>query len=80
MRGIPYELPRIVYIRARRRFHDVQSDLDIAVHRTEYCGKLRELALTYRSHPSHILLITIHPLKPNQLQNRIQSRRWQEII
>lgn len=79
MCGIPYELPRIVYVRARRHFRDVQSDLEIAVHRIEYSGKLREFALTYRPYPAHVLLITIHPLKPNQLQNRIQSGRWKEI-
>ena len=80
MRGIPYELPRIVYMMARRHFRDVPSDLKIAAYRTEYSGKLRELALTYRAYPSHILLVTIHPLKPNQLENRIRSGRWEEIF
>lgn len=79
MRGIPYELPRIIYIHARRHFRDMQSDLEIAVYRTEYSGRVRELAITYRIYSLHVLLITIHPLKPNQLNNRIRSGRWREM-
>lgn len=78
MRGIPYELPRIVYQRTRRRFYDVQSDLEIAVLLVMYLGKRRHAAVAYRVYPAYVLLITIHPLKPRQLENRIASGRWKE--
>ena len=79
MRGIPQELPRIVYQKAERRFYDTQSELEIAVLQTKYFGKSRPIMVAYRSHPNHVLLITIHPLKVNQLENRIESGRWEEI-
>ena len=79
MRGIPYELPRIVYQNAIRRFLDTQSDLFIAVLRTAYFGKRHEVAVVYRKDAGDILLITIHPLKSNQLTNRTRSGRWKEI-
>lgn len=78
MRGIRYELPRLVYQNAARHFHDIQSDLRIAVFRTEYFGKRREVMVAYRVYSSYVLLITIHPLKPNQLENRIRSGRWKQ--
>ena len=79
IRGIPYELPRIVYERATRRFYDTQSHLNIGLLRTSYLGKKRDVAVTYRVYTSHILLVTIHPLKPNQLVNRLYSGRWKEV-
>lgn len=79
MRGIPYELPRIVYEEGRRRFKDTETDLEIAILRTLYFGKHREVALTYRTYSTYVLLITIHPLKSGQLKNRISSGRWKKV-
>lgn len=79
MRGIPYELPRIVYEEGRRCFKDTETDLEIKILHTFYFGKQRDIALTYRAYSTHVLLITIHPLKSGQLENRIRSGRWKEI-
>ena len=79
MRGIPYDLPCVIYQRAPQRFHDTESGVDIAVARDKYAGKMRLMAVAYRLHPSYISLITIHPLKPHQLENRISSGRWKEL-
>ncbi|MBI2121941.1 MAG: hypothetical protein HYT98_02355 [Candidatus Sungbacteria bacterium] len=79
MRGIPHELPRIVYENAKRRFHDTDSDLDIAVLRTAFYGRQRDVVVAYRIYSDYVLLITIHPLKEGQFENRIRSGRWTEI-
>ncbi len=79
MRGIPYELPRVVYEKAKQRFKDTETDLEIAVLRTSYLGKQRDIAVTYRTYSAYILLITIHPLKSGQLENRVRLGRWKEI-
>lgn len=79
MRGLSYDLPRIVFERAEKRFRDSLSGLDAAVLRTKYFGKRRDIMVAYRAYRNYILLITIHPLKPGQLENRVRSGRWKEI-
>jgi hypothetical protein len=46
----------------------------------EYKGKRRDLALTYEETPHEIKFITIHPLKLNQKQNRIETGRWEKEV
>ncbi len=79
MRGIPEELPRIVYERAQKRFFDVQSGLEIAVLRTLFNAKVRDVAVAHRKDADTVLLVTVHPLKSGQLENRIRSGRWKKI-
>ncbi|MEK7187350.1 MAG: hypothetical protein AAB691_00710 [Patescibacteria group bacterium] len=79
MRGIPENMPRIVFSRAERKFYDTATGLHIALSRMRYFGKLRDLAVTYREEDGDILLITIHPLKAGQLENRLRSGRWKLI-
>lgn len=79
IRGIPEELPRFVYGKARRRFLDAETGLRIAIMRVRLYGKMRHIAVSYRPYGDTILLVTIHPLKAHQLENRITSGRWKEI-
>ena len=55
MRGIPHRLPRIVYERARRRFRDTESDLEVAVLKAIYFGRERDIAVTYAIYPNRKL-------------------------
>lgn len=80
MRGIPQNVPQDIVRTARRRFFDAQSHLEIAVAKKRLYGRMRDLAVTYRRESNYILLITIHPLKSGQLENRARSRRWIPIV
>lgn len=79
LRGIPYKLPKKIYKTAKQRYLDNVTGLLIAVKRTRYKAKLRDLALIYTENEDEALLITIHPLKHNQKIQRINSKRWQKI-
>lgn len=79
IREIPETLPRLIMVKARRRFFDTETDLEIAVARAKFAGKLREVMVAYRRDGDDMLLITIHPLKLHQLKNRIASGRWKPI-
>jgi hypothetical protein len=76
MRSIPESLPRRIYLRAKRRFFDSETNLKVAVEQVKVFGKIRETMVAYRESGKQVLLITIHPLKSGQLQNRIHSGRW----
>jgi len=71
-------LPRIVFETARMHLSDALSSFRVAVAGVDFKGKNRDFALTYRQLGTTIFLITIHPLKRGQLQNRLRSGRWQE--
>ena len=79
MRGIPKELPRVIYNQATMRYLDILSDIEVAVMKTILHNKQRDVALFYRKDTSIIHLITIHPLKSGQLENRLRSGRWIEL-
>jgi hypothetical protein len=79
MRGIPYELPRIIFENSRRRLYDVESGFNIAVLRVRYFGKQRDVMVAYQVNANNMRLVTIHPLKTNQLENRLRSGRWKKI-
>ena len=76
MRDIPEHIPRLVYGKATRRFFDTETGHAIAVSHIAFFGKERDVAVTYREDHGEVLLITIHPLKQNQIDNRLKTGRW----
>ena len=79
LRKIPERLPRHIILKARSRFFDTETNLEIAVARAKFMGKTRDIMVAYRRRGADVLLITIHPLKLNQVKNRIASGRWKSI-
>ena len=79
MREKDYELPQRIYKDARKRYLDEQIGNLIAVLNTELCGKTREVVVAYSAAQDHIILLTIHPMKSGQIDNRIHSGRWRKI-
>ena len=72
-------LPRVIYQESREKYFDTITGLSIAVDQADYQGKKRELAVAFREDEQKVILITIHPLKPNQKLLRIASGRWKKI-
>jgi len=76
LRNIPYELPREIYYTAMERYFDKAVGCNIAIKTTEYKGKMREMMIVYAEQKEAVVIVTIHPLKKNQKDNRIQTGRW----
>jgi len=76
LRKIPKNLPRSIYRRAKEFFYDKITGNYIALARTRYAGKMREMMVAFSERNDEIILITVHPLKPHQKTNRIASGRW----
>ncbi|MBI2050274.1 MAG: hypothetical protein HYT31_00535 [Parcubacteria group bacterium] len=79
LRSIHHELPRIIYQTSSERYTDAITQLSVAINKTAYRGKVREVALVYRETAKEARLITIHPLKPGQKNSRIKSGRWKKL-
>lgn len=79
IRKLPDALPKIVFEFAPSRYHDRVTGVDVAVMKLTVNGRVRTMAVSFVLRRGRALLITVHPLKANQLQNRIHSGRWQSI-
>ncbi|RJQ40143.1 MAG: hypothetical protein C4550_04095 [Nitrospiraceae bacterium] len=79
LRKIEYDLPKRIYEAAEERFTDTETGHTIAVMRAVIYGKERAIMVAYRHEDADIKLLTIHPLKEGQKENRIQSGRWRKI-
>jgi hypothetical protein len=79
LRDIPKQLPKQVFLKAKERYFDNQTQKVIAIMTISYKGKPRDIALSYEQKLDTVILITIHPLKNFQKSHRIKSGRWLKI-
>ena len=79
LRKIEYNLPKRIYEDAGERFTDTETGHTMAVMRALIYGKERDIMVAYKHEDVDIKLLTIHPLKEWQKENRIQSGRWRKI-
>ena len=79
IRNIPYDLPRKIFEQAKEHYYDGLTKHYIAIHKIRFEGKLKEMALTYDGKKDSIELVTVHPIKPYQKYNRINSGRWKKL-
>lgn len=75
-RDIPHELPSEIYLSSTEKYFDSAVGRDIAVRQIQYKGKIREMMIVYEDHQDYVVIVTIHPLKKNQKNNRIETGRW----
>jgi len=68
-----------IYENAEERFTDTETGHTVAVMRAVLYGKERDIMVAYRHENADVKLLTIHPLKEGQKENRIQSGRWRKI-
>lgn len=78
-RNIPLGLPETIYKTSRNRYVDSVTGLYVAVKKVHYNRQARDMAVIYKESLEEVLLVTIHPLKPQQKLNRISKGRWQKI-
>jgi len=79
LRKIDYDLPKKIFEQSEERFFDKETGHFIAIMRTVFCGKIKEIMVAYVTEEDDVKLLTIHPLKAGQKENRIKSGRWREI-
>ncbi len=78
LRKIPRDLPLRIFEQADERFIDEETGNYIAVKRVEILGKERDMIVVYDQKGEEVEIITIHPLKESQKENRLQSGRWRK--
>lgn len=79
IRDIDYDLTKIIFQNAEERYFDNETGYLIAVMEKDLYGKIRELMVAYEERKDKITLLTIHPLKLGQKNNRITKGRWRKL-
>jgi len=79
LRGIDYNLPKRVFLESHDKYIDLENGHFIAVMQVELYNKPREVMTAYVAEEDIARLLTIHPLKMGQKENRIKSGRWRRL-
>jgi len=79
LRRIEHELPKNVFEQAKERYYDKETGHLIAVMNVDLYDKNRDIMVAYIIQEDCAKLLTIHPLREGQKENRINTGRWREI-
>lgn len=79
VRKISHELPNQIYEGSHERYFDIETGHTVATMSVVLYGKLREVMVAYDLKEQIVRLLTIHPLKEGQKENRLNSGRWRRI-
>jgi hypothetical protein len=79
LRKIDQGLPRMIFEQSVEHYDDKEKGHRIALIEADLYGKLREVMVAYVIEGDCAKLLTIHPLKEGQKENRIVSGRWRRI-
>ena len=79
LRKIDHDLPRTIFEQSVEHYDDMETGHRIATMTSDLYGKAREVMVAYVIEGDCAKLLTIHPLKEGQKENRTISGRWRRI-
>jgi hypothetical protein len=79
LRKIDYDLPKRIFEQSNERYVDEETGHFIATMEIELYNRLKEVMVAYIVEQDTVKLLTIHPLKEGQKENRVRSDRWRKI-
>ena len=79
LRRIDHELPKRIFKEAPERYLDTETGHLLAVMSAQLYGRNREVMVAYVIDKECATLLTVHPLKKGQKENRIRAGRWRKI-
>ena len=79
LRGIGHEVPRYIFESTSERYLDLATGHSVAVKEVELYGRMREVMVAYIVEEGCAKLLTVHPLKANEKENRIKGNRWRRL-
>jgi hypothetical protein len=79
IRLIPIELPEIIFNEYDEKYFDYETGNFVLIKKVEFLQKPRDMMIVYEEGHDKVEIITIHPLKKFQKENRIKTGRWKRI-
>jgi hypothetical protein len=78
-RRISPDIPKTIYQHSDEKYFDAATGHKVAVYRLDYSGSERDMMIAYDEFEDKIEIVTVHPLKWMQKQQRIKTKRWVRI-
>ena len=72
-------MPYQIYSQSDERYYDIETGHTVAIMDTVIYGKMRDVMVAYDIEEQKVTLLTIHPLKEGQKENRMKSGRWRRL-
>jgi hypothetical protein len=79
LRRMNYDLPKRIFEESNERYIDGETGYFVAIMSVELYNKSRDVMIAYTVEEDIARLLTIHPLKEGQKENRVKSGRWRKI-
>ena len=79
IRRIPEELPKIIFNDYDEKYFDCETENFVLVKKVKFLKRTRDMMIVYEEVAGKVEIITIHPLKIFQKENRIKTGRWKRI-
>jgi hypothetical protein len=79
LRKMEHDLPRKIFEQSDERYFDEETGYSVATMKAEAYNKTREVMVAYVVEGETAKLLTIHPLKEGQKENRVNAGRWRKI-
>jgi hypothetical protein len=74
-----YNLPKRIFEQSNERYIDEETGYLVATMTVELYNKPRHVMIAYTMQEDLVKLLTIHPLKEGQKDDRVKSGRWRRI-
>jgi hypothetical protein len=78
LRGIDYDLPKRIFDQSKERYFDEETGHFIATMKVKLYDEIRDVMIAYVFKEDFVKLLTIHPLKEGQKENRVKTGRWRK--
>lgn len=79
LRKIDYNLPGSIVEQSTERYFDEETKYYVAISEVDLYNKKRNVMVAFDYEDDIIKLLTIHPLKEGQKENRVKNGRWRKV-
>ncbi len=79
LRSIDHEVPELIFKESKEKYIDNETGHHVAVKKILLYGKERDVMIAYTKRGDSVKILTIHPLKTGQKENRVQAGRWRKV-
>ncbi|HGJ67023.1 TPA: hypothetical protein ENS27_16815 [bacterium] len=78
LRKIDHDLPGKIFEQANEVYYDDETKYYVAIMEVNLYNKKRDVMVAFDYEDDIVKLLTIHPLKEGQKENRVRNGRWRK--
>ncbi|MEW6053116.1 MAG: hypothetical protein AB1552_04895 [Nitrospirota bacterium] len=71
-------MPAVIIKQSAERYYDEETKYYVAIMEVNLYNKKRDVMVVFDYEDDIVKLLTIHPLKAGQKENRVRNGRWRK--